>query len=355
VVRRVAFAVPGELTIPTGGFAYDRRIIEELRELGWQVDVVNLGDGFPQPSERTRTAARALLTALPDNPIIVDGLAFGALPEVATELSANRDLIALVHHPLALEAGLTPDQAGALRTSERRALAAARSVIVTSAFTARLMVSDYDVPCNRVTVVRPGNDRVTPRRRDNNDNVDRKKELSLLAVGALVPRKGYDVLLAALAALTDLPWHLTIIGDHSRDVRTADRLTADLKRLGLAQRVTLTGVVSDQSLPTHYARADLFVLASRFEGYGMAFAEAIAHGLPVIGTNAGAIPNTVPAQASILVAPDDAPALSDALRQVMEDAALRHRLAIAAGAFAADLPTWRQSAELFSQALAAVA
>jgi glycosyltransferase involved in cell wall biosynthesis len=343
------------LTTATGGFAYDRRIIDELRELGWQVDVVNLGDGFPQPSGPTRAAARALLTALPDNPIVVDGLAFGALPEVATALSTGRHLIALVHHPLALEEGLFPEQADALRMSERRALATARAVIVTSAFTARLVVSDYDVPGDSVTVVRPGTDRVTPRRRDNIDNIDGNKVLSLLAVGALVPRKGYDVLLAALAPLTDLPWHLTIIGDHSRDVQTADRLTADLKRLGLAQRVTLTGVVSEESLATHYAGADVFVLASRFEGYGMAFAEAIAHGLPVIGTKAGAIPDTVPAYASILVPPANAPALSDALRQVMQDAALRHRLATAAQAFAANLPTWRQSAELFSQAIAAVA
>jgi glycosyltransferase involved in cell wall biosynthesis len=353
VVRRVAFAVPGELTTPTGGFAYDRRIIDELRELGWQVDVVNLGDGFPQPSERTKAAAWTLLAALPNNPIVVDGLAFGALPEVATALSASHDVIALVHHPLALEEGLAPDEADALRTNERRALATASSVIVTSAFTARLIVSDYDVPGDRVTVVRPGTDRVTPLRR--NDNIDSNKVLALLAVGALVPRKGYDVLLAALAPLADLPWHLTIIGDHSRGGQTADRLTADLKRLGLAQRVTLTGVVSEESLATHYAGADLFVLASRFEGYGMAFAEAIAHGLPVIGTKAGAIPDTVPTPASMLVPPDDAPALSGALRQVMQDAALRHRLATAAQAFAADLPTWRQSAELFSQAIAAVA
>jgi len=348
VTRRVTFAVPGELTTPTGGFTYDRRIITELRALNWQVEVLDLGDGFPRPGADAMASARKQLSALPEgSPIVIDGLAFGALPDVATALRASHHLIALVHHPLALETGLSPQEVETLHTSECRALASARRVIVTSASTARVIVSDYKVPAGRVAVVRPGNDRAAPS--CSND----ASTLSLLAVGALVPRKGYDVLLSALATLGDLPWRLTIVGDKTRDIRTAAAIEADVARLALDQRVTLVGAVSDERLAALYARADLFVLASRFEGYGMAYTEAIAHGLPVVGTNAGAIAETVPANAGVLVPAEDAAALSDALRRVMVDAALRSRLATAARALAGDLPTWRQSAELFSQIIAA--
>jgi glycosyltransferase involved in cell wall biosynthesis len=344
----VAFAVPGALTIPTGGYTYDRRIVEEMRTLGWQVETLNLGEEYPRPSAQSRAAARERLAAQPgDRPIVIDGLAFGALPDVAKDLSASHHLIALVHHPLALEAGLSPDEAKALYASERQALASVRKVITTSAFTARLLASDYDVPAERLTVVRPGNDPILPARRTVSD------EIALLSVGALVPRKGHDALIAALASLRDLPWRLTIVGDGTRDVGTAAELKSAVARYLLKERITFTGAVSTEHLAELYADADLFVLASRFEGYGMAYAEALAHGLPIVGTTAGAIVETVPANAGILVEPDDVPALSDALRRLITDPVLRKVLATGAGSGAAALPTWRQSAELFSQVLAA--
>jgi glycosyltransferase involved in cell wall biosynthesis len=166
-----------------------------------------------------------------------------------------------------------------------------------------------------------------------------------------VRRKGYDVLVAALAGLKDLPWRLTIAGDRTRDPATPAALDADIGNCGLADRIDILGAVADERLDQLYADADLFVLASRFEGYGMAFAEAIAHGLPVIGTTTGAIPETVPDGTGILVPPDDAQALSNALRRLIADPAERRRLAAAAHAAAARLPTWRQSAELFAHAI----
>ena len=141
-MRRVAFAVPGDLATQTGGYAYDRRMIRELEVLGWSVDVVNLGGGFPYPSAEEREDARTRLAGVSVGyPIIVDGLSFGVLPDVAAELSRDHALIALVHHPLALESGLSAAQAEAFRASERAALARARHVIVTSAATARLLAA----------------------------------------------------------------------------------------------------------------------------------------------------------------------------------------------------------------------
>jgi glycosyltransferase involved in cell wall biosynthesis len=347
VVKYAVFAVPGSLDTPTGGYAYDKRIIAELERMGWQIGLVDLGEGFPWPSEATRSKARAQLLGVPAGwPIVVDGLALGALPDIASELA--NPLLALVHHPLALEWGLSPEQTEILRHSERRALACARSVVVTSPATGRIVASHYGVPTERIAVARPGTD-PEPRAQGSRGDVPH-----LLSVGAIVPRKGFDVLVAALAELSHLEWRLTIAGDRTRDPVTAERLDADIARHGLTGRVAMPGAVSAEQLAELYDGADLFVLASRFEGYGMAYAEALAHGLPVIGTKSGAIPETIPHEAGLLVDAGDVAALADALHRAISDPDLRRRLSEAALVAARLLPTWPQSARLFANALEAL-
>jgi glycosyltransferase involved in cell wall biosynthesis len=173
----------------------------------------------------------------------------------------------------------------------------------------------------------------------------------LLSVGAVVPRKGFDVLIAALATLAELPWRLTIAGDLTRDPKEAAKLRSMLLQHRLAGRIEMPGAVSPAQLAQLYDNADLFVLASRFEGYGMAYAEALSHGLPVIGTTAGAIPDTVPQAAGLLVQAGDATALAGALRSAISDAGLRQRLSDAAFAAARTLPTWKQSGAIFAATL----
>jgi len=346
VVKRIVFAVPGNLDTPTGGYAYDRRMITELRQLGWDVDYLNIGEGFPAPDEATRSAARSLLLAIPaGQPIILDGLALGVLPDVAAELAHEHPLVALVHHPLALECGLTVERADALRRSERAALAAVQEVVVTSPATAKLVATGYGVPAGRISVAKPGSDPVQRTARAPND------VLHLLSVGAIVPRKGFDVLVTALATLTDVPWRLMIVGDLTRDPNEADKLLDLILQHRLSSRIATLGAVSPSRLATLFGEADLFVLASRFEGYGMAYAEALSHGLAVIGTTAGAIPDTIPQGAGLLVPPDDPTALAAALRSVIVDADHRRRLSEAASVVARALPTWQQSAAMFATTL----
>jgi glycosyltransferase involved in cell wall biosynthesis len=346
VVKRVAFAVPGSLDTPTGGYAYDRRIMAELRHLGWDVEYLNIGEGFPTPDEATRSAARSLLSAIPaGQPIVVDGLALGVLPDVAAELASRHPLVALVHHPLALESGLTAERADALRHSEQAALAEVREVVVTSPATAKLVASGYGVPAKHITVARPGSDPATRAAREPNEVPH------LLSVGAVVPRKGFDVLVSALAMLAEIPWRLTIVGDLTRDSNEAAKLQQLILRHRLTSRIETPGAVSSSRLAMLFADADLFVLASRFEGYGMAYAEALSYGLPVIGTTAGAIPDTIPQRAGLLVPPDDPSALAAALRGVIVDADQHQFLSEAALVAARTLPTWRQSAAIFAATL----
>jgi glycosyltransferase involved in cell wall biosynthesis len=346
--RHVAFAVPGDLATPTGGYRYDQRIIQELRELGWQVDIADIGDQFPFPSTAQRAAALAILSGLPAGyPIVLDGLAFGALPEAAA-LRSRTPLIALVHQPLALDPGLGTAQADIFRGTERAALAAAARVVVTSEATARIVTANYDVPSQRISVVRPGTDRV-PAAPGSSDGIVR-----LLSVGSVLPVKGYDLLIAALATLTEMPWELTIAGDRTRNPAAAAQLDADIEARGLGDRIAVLGAVPSERIKELFLASDVFVLASRFEGYGMALAESIAHGIPVVSTMTGAIPQTVPAGTGLLVPPNDAAALARALCRLIGDPAERRRLAMNAHAAASQLPTWQNSARLFAGAIATV-
>ena len=350
MVNRLAFAVPGDLATPTGGYGYDRRIIRELRALGWHVDVLSLGDGFPRPSAEQRAIALSRLESLPEGvPVVVDGLALGALPEEAERIARRAPLVALVHHPLALETGLSSADAGKLFESERTALASARSVIVTSPSTGQRLSEDYNVSPEIITVAPPGTDRGVPAKGSTDGT------LRLLSVGAVVPRKGFDILIAALAPIAGLPWRLTIAGDLTRDPMTAAKLAADIARHELGARIDLLGAVSQERLATLYTTSDLFVLASHFEGYGMAYAEAMAHGLPVIGTTGGATVDTVPPNAGVLVDPGNVKALTRALRLLIENEKERRWFASGALAAAADLPTWQDMARIVAAALGRLA
>ena len=341
----VTWAIPGDLSIVTGGYAYDRRIITELEHIGWQVELVRLGDGFPQPTaDQKADAAAHLFATASDRPIVIDGLAFGVLPEAAAALHRTHRVIALVHHPLALETGLAERESQALHASERTALASTRRVVTTSPWTADLLIERFGVTRERLTVILPGTDRA-PFAKGNNT------PLRLLSVGAVGQRKSFDLLVEALAPLADRPWRLTIAGDRDRDPAATARLDALILQKGLTGRIEVPGKVSADRLEAHYAAADLFVLASRFEGYGMAFAEALAHGLPVIGTTGGATPSTVPASAGRLVAPGDVAALTGALRELIDDADRRRTLATGARDAAARLPTWEESGARFSDLL----
>ncbi len=347
--KRFIFAVPGDLNTPTGGYIYDKRMVEELRQQGWTIDIRTLSDRFPDPDAATLDSTYQTFAALPRRwVVVVDGLALGALPDIGRHLGPERPLVALVHHPLAMETGLSPERADALRESEKAALSAAAHVITVSATTAALLTNEYGIEKPRIKVVPPGTDQA-PFAYGSTDGI-----VSLLSVGSVVPRKGYDLLVTALAGLKELPWRLTIAGDLTRDAEAAQQLHDVVSAAGLSDRVRLTGMISGEELGRHYHSADVFVLPSYYEGYGMVFAEALARGLPVVGTTGGAIPESVPAGAGILVPPGDVAALTGALRDMIERPELRAQHASAALRSADHLLRWPLSAELFGRAIEAV-
>jgi glycosyltransferase involved in cell wall biosynthesis len=315
-----------------------------LGDLGWRVAHRGLDATFPRPTPQALGQARSVLEDCPDGAtVVVDGLAYGAMPGLARAEGGRLRLVALVHHPLAEEVGLPAAEAEALRRSEARALAEARVVVATSRATAGLLAG-YDVAERRLRVVEPGTD-PAPAAAGARGGPPR-----LLCVGALVPRKGHDLLLRALARVADLPWHLDCVGDPDRDPGWSSGLVRLRDTLGLAGRVAFAGALPDREVERAYAAADLFVLATRFEGYGMVLGEALAHGLPVLATRTGAAGQTVPPAAGVLVEPGDADAFAAALRALLGDEGRRWRLAAGSRAAARRLPTWPEAAAAFAAA-----
>ncbi len=348
------FILPGDALTRTGGYRYDRRIVLGLRETGWRIELVSLDAGFPQPGAAAMAHAQAAIAALPDDALVIaDGLAFGAMPEIA-ECHADRlRWVALVHHPLWLETGLDEAMQRRLKASEQRALAAARRVIVTSPTTAAPVVA-MGVSAERIRVVEPGTDAVSHSTRPAAQADSAQRGLNLLCVATITPRKGHRVLIDALAGLCDRAWTLHCFGSLAMDPDTTAALRATIAQNGLSARVLLHGEADDAALDAAYAQADVFVLASLYEGYGMVLADALARGLPVVSTTAGAIPHTVPQTAGLLVAPGDAAALRSALADVIDDPACRERLAAGARATQGRWPTWPAACARFAQALQSV-
>ena len=344
----LGFVVPGRLDQLTGGYLYDRHVVDGLRARGMAVDVVELPGAYPDADAATRRAAAEALARQPDGrTVVIDGL---ALPGLVDSLSAHANrlrLVGFIHHPLSLETGLSPSQVNHYAALEADLWPQLKGVICPSEHTARA-VRDSGLPAGRVAVVAPGVYKPAGLRKP--ELLD-DRPLQLLSVGTITPRKGHVLLVDALAALRGLPWQLTCIGSLERDPAAAAQLRDRIADHGLQGRITLLGEQPPGRLAQAYQQAQVFVLPSYHEGYGMVFAEALAHGLPVVSTTAGAIVDTVPAAASLLVPPGEAAALREALRQVITDASLRTRLTQAAQTVAGTLPDWSETVARWAAAL----
>ena len=342
------FVVPGSLFEATGGYHYDRRLLEGLQALGWRITVRSLDAGFPFPTREALSRAAAVFASFPDGELVlVDGLALGAMPEVLAPHATRLCLVGLVHHPLAFESGLEPDVAEQLRHSERAALRALRHVIVTSAFT-REGLASYEVPRASISVVEPGTDAAPLAQGSHNDSPN------ILCVANLIPRKGHDLLVEAMAALRHLRWQLTCAGSTKRSPATHAALLRQIDASGLEGRVRILGELDGAALEQCFVEADLFVLPTRHEGFGMVIAEALAHGLPVLATRTGAIPELVLPDAGIVVPPDDPEALRQALSYLLTERDALARLARGAREVRARLPPWAQACTRAAQILTEV-
>ena len=346
----VSDLIPGDLSLPTGGYGYDRRILARLPAYGIDVAHVQVPGSYPSPSAADLAATEAVIAGLPDNHVLlIDGLAYGAMGfDLVSRI--RQPIVALCHHPLAMEAGLDDARQAQLKLSERNALSRARHVVVTSRMTARILAEDFGVNADSILVAEPGTDR-SQRAKGSINGHDGPPHL--VAVGSIVPRKGYDVLIRALTPMTDRPWTLSIVGA-ARDTELLATLERQAAEAGLSDRIRWLGARTEADLDDIYASADIFVMPSLFEGYGMVLGEAMARGLPIVCTTGGAAAETAPNAAALKVPPGDAAAFSAALARVLDDAKLRASMSDAAWSAGLMLPTWDDAAKRIAAVLKAV-
>lgn len=336
--RPAAFAIPGDLNQPTGGYRYEKCLLDALRAQGRQMRHLQVGASFPDPTPEDMADLIAQLRALePACPVILDGFLSATIDTRALSRLAV-PTIAMVHHPLALETGLDDARRDHLYRIERDNLALVSHVLVPSPHTAGILQDQYGVDATRITISRPGTDRpLLP-------SVPVDPPL-ILSVGIQHPRKGHDVLLRSLVNLRSFEWTAVIVGAPYDKAHASElvRLVADLE---LGDRVKLAGRVSDNALATLYSQASVFALATRYEGYGLVFDEALAAGLPIVSCATGAVPDTVPDDAGLLVPVGDTDGFAAALGVLLRDPAYRKTLAAGAARAGRRLPTWSDTAAI---------
>jgi glycosyltransferase involved in cell wall biosynthesis len=334
----------------SGGNVYDRRICRGLRSLGWAVHEHAVPGDWPHADAASRAALAGVLARLADGTVVLlDGLIASTVPELLLPSARRLRLVVLVHLPL----GLGPSGAGAAaRARECAVLTAAAAVVTTSAWTRHRVLGMYAVPAERVHVAEPGADAAALATGTASGG-------SLLCVAAVTPGKGHDVLVDALAATIDVPWTCVCVGSLDRDPAFVADLRRRVQAAGLGGRVGLPGPATGADLDRRYAAADLMVLASRAETYGMVVTEALARGVPVVAADVGGVGEAMghgagASRPGLLVPPDDAAALAAALRAWLCDADLRERLRRAARERRAALPRWSTTASVLAGVLAEV-
>lgn len=349
-MRGVHVVLPNDIddpTTPSGGNVYDRRICRGLEALGWSVHEHGVRGAWPQPGRMERTDLARLLAALPDDSVaLLDGLVAQTVPEILAPQSQRLRLVILVHMPLG-------DESEELRRQERDALCAAAGVVTTSCWSRRRLLELYPLPVERIHAAPPGVDPAPLVRGTTAGS-------RLLCVAAVTPHKGHDLLMEALARTSDVPWSCVCVGPLHRDPVFAGRLRRQIGAYGTADRVHFVGPRTGPDLAARFAAADLLVLPSRRETYGMVVTEALAHGIPVLAAAANGLPEALGrapdgSLPGLLVRVGDAAALADALRRWLEDSELRRRLRRSARLRRNALTGWATTSRLIANALSGIA
>ena len=347
----VHFVVPDGIDDParaSGGNAYDRHLCRGLTSVGWLVHEHAVPGSWPAPDAASLAALDGVVRRIPDDAVVLlDGLVASTASEVVVPQARRLRLVVLVH--MALGHRPTDGVAADVRVRERAMLSVAAAVVTTSAWTRRRLLELYALPGHRVHVAEPGVDAADLA-------TGTAAGGALLCVAAVTSDKGHDVLLDALASVTDLSWQCVCVGSLDRAPAFVEGLRRRSVDGGLVDRVFFPGPRTGADLDRSYAAADLMVLASRAEAYGMVVIEALARGLPIVAAHVGGVTDALGhadgIRPGLLVPPDDPAALGAALRAWLGDPELRGRLRRAARERRESLPGWSTTTSVIAGVLA---
>jgi glycosyltransferase involved in cell wall biosynthesis len=353
-MSRIEFLIPGDLGSLTGGYTYDRELVAAMRSAGIEVGVRQLEEDLTDAD--ARASAAQLIEDLPDGArVLIDGLALADLADALAAVAHRLHLYALVHHPAALETGMPEADAARIAERELAALRKAERIVCTSNWTADELIG-MGLPDERIRVVEPGVDRLIA---DSKKISNQRRApatafadgLQLICVATITPRKGHDILIAALSELQSFDWQLDCIGSLQRAPQHVKTIESLIEHHGLQDRIRMRGELTRDQLAAAYGRADLFVLASALEGYGMVFAEARAAALPIVATSGGATAQTLSGSGAVLVEDRSAKSLAHALRAPISDLDNWKKLAAAARTERGAPREWQAVAAEFVAAL----
>jgi glycosyltransferase involved in cell wall biosynthesis len=350
---RAAFVMVGDRDILTGGYVFNYRMVEALRGAGHRVDVIHYRTLPPDVRDRylrrigyvageLRRIDPDLLVFSKSYKVMLPLLLLGRLPDAPR--------LFLVHHLEWRDRGM--ERGPMHRRAAVRALLGASDAVWVNSISTREDLAALDAEPKMVTVIPPGFQRPDSQLPDRRG---RSGPVRLLTVGSVCRRKAQIDLVRACAGLDTDSYRLVIAGgvgeeDYSR------MLDEEIRSLGLAGTVERKGHLEREELYREYARADVMAQASTWEGYGIAVAEGMWMGLPVVATTGGATPEVLgDSGGGLLVDPGDVRALRDALAELVEDPDRRLVMGGLARARAQVLPGWDETGRRFVELAETVA
>ena len=333
----VNFIIPGDSRQLTGGYIYNRKLIEGLSAAGNDVQIINPGNDFPFPGEQSRAKVSALFKSLPHGEaIIIDSLALGALNEFIPALKSKNRIIALMHLPLFMDPTYSEADRERFKISETQCLQQVDVVVTTSGHTKKILF-ELGIGEDKIHVITPGT--------ENGPRILQYPDLpeKLLCVSNYTVNKNQSLLIKALTGLVHLPWTLHCYGNRKMDKSYYAQLQLTVTNLGLKDRIVLHGPVDHENLQRIYHQFDLFVLPSQYETYGMVLAEALVHGLPVVAAHTGGIPQTIPKGTGMLFEPGNITSLRSILAKLFVDMVLYKNLCQKSKESRNQFSTWADS------------
>ncbi len=345
---RVGLILYGSIHTLSGGFIYDRKLVEHLQNQGDEITILSM------PWEKYSRLLlqnwqkewRDRIADLKVDILLQDELNHPSLFWLNQKIRQQIDfpIISIVHHLRSSEKH-PPLALAFYRQIEKKYLHTVDGFIFNSQTTRKTVEDLSGKPVSGI-VAHPAGDLygIGMDREEVISRCQNEGPLKILFVGNLIPRKGLHTLLLALENLSELNWTLEIVGRQDVDPDYVAELKKQVMRGGLDSRVTWLDRLEDEQMKLVFRRSQVLVMPSSYEGFGIVYLEGMAFGLPAIASLAGAAHEIItPGKNGVLVPPEDVGAMETVLRKLCKDRNYLETLSLGAWQRFAEFPSWEES------------